>query len=187
MVFTQTQMREAEVRLRDAVNQPKVRDELIKDLQKWTQLCASMDAIGDTNSALAAYQRLAPVHDIEMLYLVAYGVLQVLFVQQDAVQHAAEAVGVAYELPEQLRDIREVRNCAIGHPTKRNRPQMESFGIVQTSFTQRGFTLYPFGSDNSIAWREISLPALIERQSQEVCDALARMVQHLKDRFGCAL
>ena len=108
---SESSVREAERRLRDVVNRPPVQDRLMKDSRHWSQLCSSMDVIGDTEMAVTAYLG-SRAHDEDrgQLYLRAYGLLQVLFVQQDAVKHAAEAIELDYSPPASLGLIREIRN-----------------------------------------------------------------------------
>jgi hypothetical protein len=104
----------------------------------------------------------------------------VLFVQQDAVMHAAEAIGLGYKFPEDLLAVREVRNNAIGHPTKRGSKNPESFGIVQVSLSHDGFTLYSFRWDRAKTFRRIRFKGLIRAQSKAVAQALEQMVLHLQ-------
>jgi hypothetical protein len=144
-----------------------------------------MDVIGDTDMAVAAYQCLEPVPGTGGLYLIAYGLLQALFVQQDAVRHVAEAVGFDYTLPSPLRLIREIRNCAIGHPTKRYGADAKSFGIIRISLDQKRFTLYSFESDGTLPRQEVDLTKLVDLQISHVCIALDAITSHLKDRFDC--
>ena len=183
LIIVHTKVRKAEKQFRDVVNRSTIQDELIKNPQKWNQLCASMDIIGDTDTAIVSYRQLEPSDDVGILYLTTYGLLQVLFVQQDAIRHAAEAVDFNYTFSQELRDIREVRNCAVGHPARRDRPRTESFGIVRTSLSQQGFTLYSFDWSHATTRQNISFPELIDRQTEEVCHALAKMTGHLNDRF----
>lgn len=166
--------------LRDAVNVPEVQDRLMKNPRGWRQLCSSMDVIGDTDSAIASYLSSPPVQDIGSLYLLAYGLLQVLFVQQDAVKHVAEAIGLSYEFPEGVLAVRDVRNNAIGHPTKRGGKNSESFGIVQMSLSNEGFTLYSFDWDRPDAFQPIRFQELIAAQSNAVAQAIEQMIRHLQ-------
>lgn len=143
--------------LRDVLNDPVVRDRLMQDARRWRQLCSSMDVIDDTDSAIAAYLGSPPIEDIGQLYLLAYGLLQVLFVQQHAVRHGSEAVGLQYQFPEQLMAVRKTRNNAIGHSTKRGNRESESFGVVKVSLSHEdsrsirsiGRSQMPFGRYDS--------------------------------------
>src|SRR5687767_1869174 len=111
----------AEQRIRDIVNDPRRRQSLVQDRQRWLRLCSAMDVIGDTQMAVRAYLD-EPLKDRESAgwsYLVVYGVLQVLYVQQDAAMTLASCLNLTLEWPDELEPIRETRNDSIGHPTGR--------------------------------------------------------------------
>lgn len=168
-----------------------------------------MDVIGDTELAVSAYLEMpAASNATGLLYLRAYGLLQVLFVQQDALKNLAESIGCPYSLPATLVRIRAIRNDAIGHPSKRGGLQSKSFGIVRNSLSHAGFTLYPFdfrgGMDDSITvtdpdsvshegltqypsdfggeggFRTVRLLDLIAEQQEAVCNAIEQFVCHLQ-------
>ncbi len=166
--------------LRDAVNESEVQERLMQNMHHWQQLCSSMDVIGDTESAIAAFNASSSVQDVGLLYLHTYGLLQVLFVQQDAIKHAAEAIGMSHEFTEELKTLRHVRNNAIGHPTKRGGKNSESFGIVQASLSHEGFTLYSFDWDKPGAFQPINFQELISVQSAAVAEAIEKMIGHLR-------
>ena len=58
----------------------------------WHQLWAALDVIEDTELAIEAYLQSKYPTDIGERYLRLYGLLQVLFVQQDAMRHVIEAI-----------------------------------------------------------------------------------------------
>ncbi len=174
---------EAASRFRDAVNLSEVQPELMESEQNWGQLCSAMDAIQDTQSAIDAWRGGAATDDLGERYLRVYGVLQALFLQQDALKHAAEGVGEEWEPTEDLRAIRIVRNQAIGHPTKQG-SQDASFGIVQWSMTTDSFELSSFshrrtGGEFS---RQIDLPQLADAQVRAVSIELNRLAALLERR-----
>ena len=179
-VAARPQIYELERKLRDAVNVREVQDRLMKDERRWEQLCSSMDVIGDTDNAISAYLSSPQIKDVGHLYLLAYGLLQALFVQQDAVMHAAEAIGLSYKFPADVLAVREVRNNAIGHPTKRGSKNPESFGIIQVSLSHDGFTLYSFRWDRPNVFQPIRFKELISAQSEAVAQALEQMILHLQ-------
>ena len=93
------------------------------------------------------------------IYILVYGVLQALGLQQDAVIHLAEALGMKYELDPLLKEVREVQNASIGHPTKRVGRARAHF-ICRISMTRAGFqlmTLYP--EQGPTEFRGVSLAA----------------------------
>src|SRR5512135_3253506 len=93
---------ELESEIRDIINSPRKQAALLRNHSTWGMLCSSLDVIGDTECALAAYLAGSNLEEVKRgdyliesgnLYLTLYGVLQVLFVQQDAVSHLHESLG----------------------------------------------------------------------------------------------
>jgi hypothetical protein len=116
-----TPVLELESQIRDFVNAPRRQATIFKDKVAWGMLCSSLDVIGDIEVAVEAYLKDADGHQGEAknadqlaemgnLYITIYGILQVLFVQQDAVKHLAESLGLNYDQDPVLKDIRETRN-----------------------------------------------------------------------------
>src|SRR5260221_11482335 len=90
-------------RIGDIVNIPGRRQALMQKRQRWLRLCSAMDAIGDTQLAVHAYLD-EPIKEVESngwSYLTVYGILQVLYVQQDAVKVLAGALQLPFELPDE--------------------------------------------------------------------------------------
>ncbi len=173
--------------LRDVVNEPEIHEKLSKNKHLFRQLCASMDAIGDTDLAISFYLGCPPIQELGHRYLLAYGLLQVLFVQQDAVKHAAEAVGMNYQFPTALLQNRDIRNAAIGHPTKREdfrRKVTESFGISQMSLSSEGFTLCSFDWTKPKNFHEIRFREMIDRQQLDVVTGIDAIIRHLRALAG---
>lgn len=75
--------------IRNFIQYPWRLDPLVKDRGLWFRLTSSMDAIEDTEAAIDAYIA-SPEPDRGGAYLLIYGVLQALFVQQDAIKHLQE-------------------------------------------------------------------------------------------------
>jgi hypothetical protein len=79
-------------------------------------------------------------------YLEFWGVMQAIFIQQDAIKELYEAViGSKLEIPKRSdwETIREIRNLCAGHPAKRTRG---------TPATQRTFMGRRFGTYNEIRY-----------------------------------
>ena len=176
-------------KFRDAATTGGGYERLIKDKRKHSQLCASMDAIEDTSRALSYYtecrpepNQLARRDKAGRLYLMVYGVLQAIVIQQDAICNAAEAIGFAYELSADAKEIREIRNCAVGHPTKRDRKKQngpESFGINMSSLTWDKFAYYSFDKCSAEKQKKVNIPGLIDQCAGESRAALKRMSESL--------
>ncbi len=83
-------IQEIEDKIRDFINHPRRQKPLLRDKPKWHILTSGLDVLGDTQLAIAAYLSAKPTKDAGTCYLLMYGVLQVLFVQQDAARNIAK-------------------------------------------------------------------------------------------------
>jgi len=118
-----------------------------------------MDMLADTGQALRSYIRQCegPV-DLGSSYLLVFGALQVLYVQQDAAFWLCQAIGAPRDVAqfsgperwiraegnEHLAELRNLRNSSVGHPVNRSQaPATErgSYFIVQMSLAATGFQL----------------------------------------------
>jgi hypothetical protein len=109
--------------------------------------------------------------------------LQVLFVQQDAARHLRGAFGLDDELPEKLKDLREVRNSGVGHPAKRgNGNAAKSSFIIRSSMRHGCFTLMTEGFGDELHSQEIDLCEGIKIQIKELESWLREIHLKLCDR-----
>ena len=180
-------IRDLEIRIREYINHYRQTHVLVQNLVKWNILCSSLDVVGDTELALGTYRALKEEKDDGFNYLAVYGVLQVLYVQQDAVRHIFESLDVSLKLvnPAKFSDIRyvrEIRNKATGHPTKldKNRP-VSSHYISRISLSLSGFTLMS-AEGAKTEFNEINIPELLQKQEAAVTHALEIVVDVLGKR-----
>lgn len=131
------------------------------------QLCSCLDVIKDTERCLEAFL----TTDIDGLdiggkYMYVYGTLQALVLQQDAVENFTCALKKDYPRDPCLKEIREVRNRSVGHPTDQGRNPRKTFNLItRDSIGHQGFelgTTYADGSPNQS--KCVNLPRLIETQ-----------------------
>src|SRR5438094_1968412 len=169
----------AEHRIRDLVNSPRRSHLLRQDSDRWFKLCSSMDAIGDTQLAVRAFLDEAEEkrRSDGWSYVIVYGVLQVLYVQQDAARTLAECLSVPFELPEELAAIRDARNASIGHPT--NYRRASSTAISRMSLSPDGFQMLVFRSAHRPEFRSVRVRAAAEQQTTLMADLLTRAAEHL--------
>jgi len=71
--------------IRDFINEPRHQHGLLKNKVVWFQLCACLDVIEDAEMAVITYPSIEAPHGDGMWYLAVYGVLQALYIQQNAV------------------------------------------------------------------------------------------------------
>lgn len=129
--------------------------------------------------------------DTGIRYLLIYGILQAMFLQQDAVYHLAEALDYHDQCLKQLttNDIRDIRNCAIGHPTKRDRKRDRNnerattfHFIARISIEKDGFDMLDaFADGRENKYSHINLGELFQDQRSMICKCLGDILQKLKD------
>jgi hypothetical protein len=162
---------ELESQIRNIFNISRRHKKTRTDRAAFYQACSAMDAIGDTEIALQEFINTEISFDLGIRYLLAYGLLQAIFLQQDAIQHLALSLGIPFSLPDELKEIRDLRNDAVGHPTNRNRGK--SFHhISRVTLSTHGFQLLSNYSDNSASdIRDVKYKDILSIQSH-FCEKL---------------
>jgi hypothetical protein len=173
---------ELENQIRHYINNPRKQHVLLRDHAVWNKLCSSLDVIDDVELALDAYLQMEPSRSEGETYLVLYGVLQMLFVQQDAVTHLAEALGISYTPDPIITSIREIRNDSVGHPTKRGGGKGKAFNFISRfSMSIRGFTLDTAYDTGVTRYQDVNILQLIDSQRNVLKTVLEAVVQQLRE------
>ena len=177
---------ELESQIRDVFNIPRRHRNTRNDRANFNQACSALDAIGDTELALQEFKSNKSENPIGISYILAYGVLQAIFLQQDAIKHLALSLGLPFKLPDELREIRELRNDAIGHPTSRDvdrKNKIKSFHhISRATLSNTGFQLMSTYSDrDSYDFKVVQFDTIIDIQSEFCENLLNDILEKLKD------
>lgn len=173
---------ELEQEIRDFINSPRKRSDLIKDSADWSKLCSSLDVIGDTELALDSYLQIDEPASFGEKYLNIYGVLQALFIQQDAVTHLSEALGLTYTVDPLITQIREIRNDSSGHPTKRGGGKGRAFNhISRISMERHSFKLMTTYPNADPKFTDVDVTKLIESQRSILLNTLTSVIEKLKE------
>jgi hypothetical protein len=155
----------------------------------WHQLCAAMDIVQDTDMAVDAYIASDFPHDTGEKYLRIYGILQGLYLQQDALVELIDAIRPTRSI--QPRDVltpalnlvRGVRNAAVGHPTRHGRSApFSTHAIIQNSMCKAGFSLHSYPPKNGKPHQDVLVVKLIEKQRAETTRILAEVIEDLRER-----
>lgn len=114
---------EAINRIRQHINREEKQKELLKKLQQWLKLTSALDVLEDSSWAVEYYCDMEYPADMRGKYLYTYGLLQALFLQQDAINSISQALfgnSINYKenYPKAYK-VRELRNDVVGHPTNR--------------------------------------------------------------------
>jgi len=167
--------------LRDGINRPRKQTQLIQTASTWNMLCSSMDVIEDAELAIQSYsQKLFPDDDGEK-YLFVYGVLQALFSQQDAVTNLCAALRIPYTPDTRLKEVRDIRNDSIGHPTRRGGGKAVTYHFIsRITMRKAGFQLMSTSSDSGDStFKDISITDLIIQQHDSLQVALSTVLETL--------
>jgi hypothetical protein len=175
-------IRELEERIRQFINAPRKHFAIFRDRADYHKLCSCLDVIGDTEVAFRAYEDMPDSVRPGSSYVLAYGFLQALFLQQDAVRNLHEALQLPYEPDPLLLEIRELRNDAIGHPTKRGGGKGKSFSFIsRRTISKSGFQLISIVPNEwPPMFRYVSLQALLDTQHVQLEKALDALLQCLR-------
>ena len=167
--------------IRDLINSPRKQSGLLKNSAEWNRLCSSLDFIEDTQLAIEAYPQFHKVQG-DGAYLIIYGILQTLLLQQDAAKHIGGALNIKVKLPRELEEIRIIRNSAAGHPmSKKENGLSRSCFIPRRSISPIGFQLMTVYSENTdIKFSDVSIPSLIEKQEKYLCEVLDQVVAEIE-------
>jgi hypothetical protein len=197
--------------LRDVINYSiTIRDYVMS--KNWEKICSCMDTLGDTDLAINTYFDISDnlIKDISnkhfkddnysfeygIKYLLLYGVLQSMFIQQDAF------LGIYYEIitPKEkfrefkknffdkypiLKKIRDIRNRAIGHPTnkKDSNTKNENFNfITRWSMAQGYFELSTYNSSKRVKTERIKLKDLWKEQQKIISAHIEEIITFLKNK-----
>lgn len=182
--MSQAADREAEIR--DLLTNEPRHSAALTNRANWYKIVTCLDTIGDAEKALDAFLCIEDRAGCGEWYLAIYGVMQALFLEQVAVEDLAEALGFAYNPDEALRDIRELRNDSIGHPTRRGPPPGKSFSaIARDSVSCTGFQMLTTdGGTTMTTYRLVNVPDLISQQRAILSQSLSVFLTELKAQDG---
>lgn len=175
-------IRRAEETIRGLISCPPRQPQLLPDERRWSMICSALDVIGDTESAIRWYETHRDPSLRGGAYLIIYGVLQTLYLQQDAVRHIFEALELSFQPPETLRRIRQIRNETVGHPTNIGRGHAFVF-VVQMTVGVNGFEYHKHGADGSFSSHDVDLRELVRLQREAVLELLLVVCRALREEW----
>ena len=151
------------------INTTRYQRDLLKNSDNWNQICSSLDTIGDTLYSQQDYLDADYPDSDGLKYIFTYGLLQALFIQQDAMRHLSEAFGIKFELTDRLKEIRTLRNASIGHPTNHTIKGATYYNyITRISLSKSGFTLMRSFDQGKYEFIDIAIYPIVNDQLKHI-------------------
>lgn len=161
----------------------------------WSQFCAAIDTIEDTNLAIENFTKDPSDLFIKNPYLATYGLLQALFIQQDAVNYLKTSLfgsskKINWNDPKyaELKKIRQIRNETVGHPVKTNQKgrgskytddEITSCTIDRSSLSKDGFR-YMLWMNSKTESKTIKFSEIIDQQDQHLGAELESVLKEMQ-------
>ncbi|KGQ63444.1 hypothetical protein [Gallibacterium anatis] len=114
--------------------------------KKYYHLCAALDILGDTETAISDYLELENKNGRGLNYVYIYGILQILQLRNEAVKAIYNIFLKEIKENEVLNAIRLLRNKLSAHPFDKN-SENGAFGIEACSLSTFLFSPYKFDLD----------------------------------------
>jgi hypothetical protein len=169
-------------KIREYINSSRKRSLLIRNKYSWNQLCSSLDIVEDTELAIEEYLNVKEVKTDGLKYLFVFGIMQVLFVQQDAIINMAESLGLEVKFDTDLKNIREIRNDSVGHPTKRGKGLKTKYNFIFRAYiSHRNLSLMTVSPSEveDTKFYHYQIDKLISSQSRSVNNLLLELITML--------
>lgn len=168
--------------IRNHINTHRYQVDLLEDSSNWNQICSSLDVIGDTIYAIGSYGASEFPKDSGLQYIYTYGLLQSLFLQQDALRHLSEAFDIQLNPSPTLMEIRGIRNASIGHPTKQNQKGERFYNYIsRMSMSKHGFDLLRHSEHRNSDMINVDIPAMVRKQLAEVISGYTVIANRLAE------
>lgn len=119
--------------------------------EQWIKLCSALDVLEDTDLAIESYLTKGIGNSDGEKYLRLYGLLQAVYLQQDAITALKEVVSILVPSKKMQKHetqywekLRSYRNLCIGHPVECKSYEKEEINrafISRVTISDRGFQL----------------------------------------------
>lgn len=181
--------------IRDLTNSSILSKIIFENNKAQSQIYSSLDYLEDTALALSSYIYNSQISSVAIdtadskpnVYIIIYGVLQSLAIQQDSTNHILEVLkeDTKKYFSKELIRIKDIRNYSIGHPTKKNlKNKQHSFSyLVRHSATNYSFEILKYTENETRPSNEhINLLELIEIQYKELLKIFNNIIMVLKKK-----
>lgn len=177
-------------KIRLHINEIQKQALLMEKIEKWFRITSALDVVEDTACAIGFYQNQPYPSELGGKYLYTYGVLQALFMQQDAVESInavlrnTKSIDWKTDYPDAYK-VREFRNDVVGHPTNRGNKEEKYFMHLAQISLQKGDFWYSKASTKTETSVHIDVNVFkaiddVQRCNKEV---LEKVIEELDKEF----
>ena len=173
--------------VRDIVFDAVTEHLFVRSVDSRYKIAACLDTIEDAQIAIDDYRRIDLSEDQTnrgRLYLVVYGVLQGIFLQQDALRSLAKALRFSFQIDDtpRLKEIRDLRNMIAGHPTSFRRNGKDAFyAISRSTLSLEGFEMLEYIEGHSKRMILIDIKELLADNEEPISKTLRNLRSKLED------
>ncbi len=184
--MTDTTIHELFSSVREIVNQPRMNHLFMESTVHRYQMVSCLDTVEDAQLAVDKYRRLAysaKGAGKGKLYLAVYGVLQAMFLQQDALKNLASLLDFPYRIDNYpgLKKVREVRNQIVGHPTSYKRKGTESYYVIsRIRLSLETLQVLEYNDQNQQQMRTIDIKQTLSENEALICQAFGDLKSKLE-------
>lgn len=154
------------------------RNLIMQNMSDWDKCCAAIDVIEDAQCAIDYYKTTDYPNNYKGKYLFTYGLLQALFMQQDALLSLSSVLYTKFDFrndyPE-IYEIREIRNDTVGHPT--NRKDKKCIHLGQCFLEKDTFRYIIYPNAESV---EVDVQNLLIKQEEFAIEILNKILNKLQ-------
>lgn len=167
-------------KVRELVNDFHIKSTLTNKRSRWVRVCVCMDTIDDVALAVESFFREEGPRDTGLLYLRAYGLLQALYLQQDALNTLGKQLGMKAEVSDCVERTRELRNLSVGHPAVY---KGGSAFLARFSLSDAGFQMLVWKQGDKYETEDVDLHACAREQQEWVAAECTRIADELQQRL----
>ena len=164
-----------EKKCRDALQFDSVFKKVSSKKGAYEEICALLDFIGDSESALLSIVSPDQRRSLNP-YFLGYGLLQVMYSRQVAVKAVMKTLGLP--IPEQLGEgaLTTARHRVIGHPITNDKA---AHVIVRNSMNEDGFEYWSYNTNETKRGNFVNYEALIEEHLNAMEVGMKSLYYHI--------
>lgn len=150
---------------------------------KLIQIYSSFDALEDCQEGIDFYLQSSDTDKVGEKYLRIYGLLQILYVQQDALNNICEALklSISHKDDENLKKIRHIRNLSVGHPTKKETGKTVSHNFISRNSLSKEFFEIRSYDASDVQFLKNDVLELIDQHQRGIAKLLQNTKQEIKN------